>query len=135
MGNDNGKLKKAVERMNQKGLNGMIIYSGGTASANRPSYLHYFSECKPLGPRNAAILSKSGEVALLVEPHWDSVRASKKSWIQDIRGTSDFMKDLRGILKEFKISGLIGLVGSKEMTQDIYAAIKKRAKSREPIVS
>lgn len=125
MGSDNVKLRNAVERMSQKGLNGLIIYSGGTASANRPSYLHYFSEWKPLGPRNAAILSKSGKVALLVEPRWDSVRASKKSWIKDVRGTSDFVIDLRSLLKEFKISGAIGVVGSKEMTQDIYAAVKK----------
>jgi Xaa-Pro dipeptidase len=125
MESDNVKLRKAVERMNQKGLNGLIIYSGGTASANRPSYLHYFSECKPLGPRNAAVLSKSGEMALLVEPKWDSVRAEKKSWIKDVRGSSDFIKDLRSILRDFKISGSIGLVGSKEMTQDVYAVVKK----------
>jgi len=125
MGSDNLKLKKAVELLNQRGLNGFIIYSNGTCSILRPSYLHYFSGWKPLGPRNAAILSKSGEVVLLVEPPWDSIRASRKSWIRDVRGSSNFLKDLIGIMREFNIRGSVGLAGSKEMTQDLYAAIKK----------
>ena len=130
MSDGNVKLRRAVELLNQRGLDGLIIYSNGTSCILRPSYFYYFSELKPLGPRNAAILSKSGEIALLVDPPWDSIRASTKSWISDIRGSSDFHKDLTGILRGFKITGSLGLAGSGEMTEDLYADIRREASIR-----
>ena len=125
MNTGNVKLEKAIALLNQRGLNGLIIYSGGTSMILRPSYLHYFSGFKPMGARNAVILSKSGEVALLVEPEWDAMRASKKSWIKDIKGSSDFLKELKATLHRFKIKGPVGLVGSREMKEEVYMAIKK----------
>ena len=114
--------------MNQKGLNGLIIYSNGVCNILRPSYLHYFSEFKPMGPRNAAVVSKSGEVALLVDPPWDSLRASEKSWIKDVQGGSEFVKDLIGILRRFKISGPVGVVGFER--DDLKRSIPAIRKSR-----
>lgn len=111
--------------LEQRGLDGLIVYSGGTCSILRPSYLHYFSEFKPMGPRNAAVISKTGDTALLVEPEWDEIRASTKTWIDDIRGTSDFLKDLREVMRQFKMKGPVGVVGSKEMTHEVYTGIKK----------
>jgi Xaa-Pro dipeptidase len=124
---DHSKLNKAIKLMGEKGLDGLIIYSNGICSILHPSYLYYFSEFKPLGPRNAVILSKSGEIALLIEPSWDAMRASRKSWIHDVRGSSNFLKDLTRIMGEFEIIRSIGLVGSKEMTQDLYAGIRREA--------
>jgi Xaa-Pro dipeptidase len=123
----NTKLEKALKLMSQRGLNGLIIYSNGVCNILRPSYLLYFSGFKSMGPRNAAILSKSGEVALLVDPPWDSLRASEKSWIKNIQGGGDFVKDLIGIMRRFKISGPVGVVGSREMNQEVYSGIKKEA--------
>lgn len=126
--NDNDvKLNKAIELLNQRGLDGLIIYSSGTCSIMRPSYLHYFSELRPFGPNNAIIISKSGDITLLVEPPWDSIRASEKSWVSDTRGTSDFLRDLTSIMQELKITGSVGVVGSREMKHDIYNSIKKEA--------
>lgn len=119
------KVEKALKLMNEKGLNGLLIYSNGTCSILRPSYLHYFAEFRPIGPRNAAVVSKTGEVTLMVDPPWDSFRASSKSWIKDVRGTSDFVKDVAALLRRLKASGPIGVVGSKDMTREIYSGIKK----------
>jgi Xaa-Pro aminopeptidase len=124
---DHVKLNKAVGLLDQKGLNGLIIYSSGAANILRPNHLHYFSGCKPLGPRNAAVVSKSGEVLLLVTPRWDSARTSLKSWIKDVRGTSAFVKDLASAMQEFHLSGPVGLAGSDEMTTEVYDGIKKVA--------
>ncbi len=123
----NIKLEKTVRLMNQKGLNGLIIYSKGVCNILSPSYLHYFSEFRPMGSRNAAVVAKSGEVVLLVEPAWDSFRAAAKSWIKDVQGGSDFVKDLTGIMRRLKISGPVGVAGSREMTQEVYSGIKKEA--------
>jgi hypothetical protein len=73
------KVEKALRLMNQRKLNGLIIYSNGIISILYPSYLLYFSGFRPMGPRNAAILSRSGQVALLVDPPWDALRASGKT--------------------------------------------------------
>ena len=129
MGKDNIKLKKALQLMDRKGLNGLIIYSDGTNNILLPSYLHYFTGFKPLGPRNAVVVSKSGAVALLVEPPWDSIRASAKSWIKDVRGSSEFVRDLQGLLRELKIAGAVGLAGAGTMNQEVTAGLKK---SRHP---
>jgi len=82
----NIKLEKAVRLMNQKGLKGLIIYSRGLCNMLSPNYLQYFAEFRPMGPRNAAVVTSSGEAVLLVDPPWDSFRASSKTWIKDVRG-------------------------------------------------
>jgi Xaa-Pro aminopeptidase len=128
MNTANIKLEKTLKLMNQKGLNGLIIYSNGICNILRPSYLHYFSEFKPMGPRNAAVLSRSGEIALLVDPPWDYLRASRKSWIKDVQGGAEFVEDLIGIMRRLKISGPVGVVGSEGMTQEVYSGIKKEAR-------
>lgn len=122
---DERKLKKVLEEIKTRNLGGIIIFSDGICSILRPSYLHYFSGFRPMGKRNAAILSKSGEVVLLVEPYWDRIRASKKTWIKDVRGSKDFVKELKDIIKELDITEIIGIVGSREMPIKIYEAIKE----------
>jgi Xaa-Pro dipeptidase len=126
---DHVKLTKAVKLLNEKGLNGLIVYSNGAANILRPNYFHYFSGCKPLGSRNAAMISKSGDVALLVTPEWDSARSSSRSWIKDVRGTSvsAFVHDLKGVMREFQMTGSIGLAGSGEMTTEVYDGISQVA--------
>jgi Xaa-Pro aminopeptidase len=108
-------------------LDGLIVYGNGTCIVLRPSYLHYFSGFKPMGLRNAAVLSRTGETTLLVEPQWDHLRASQQSWIEDVRGSTDFIGDLTEILTQKGLTGRIGVVGSVEMTRDVYQAIEARA--------
>jgi len=55
----------------------------------------------------------------------DSLRASDRSWIR-MSGKFGFLKDLPGILQEFKISGSVGLAGSGAMTAEIYDRIAVR---------
>ena len=121
------KLNKAIELINQKGLDGLIVYSNGAANILRPNHLHYFSGFRPMGSRNAAAVSKSGDVVLLVTPIWDQGRASSKSWIKDVRGTSAFMSDLVSAMRQFKLTGSVGLAGSDEMTTEVYDGIKQVA--------
>jgi len=122
MGQSNPKMERALELLGRKGLDGLVVFSGGTCSILAPSYLHYFCECRPMGPRNAAVLAKTGKVAVLVEPPGDAERVSGKSWIKDVRGTSKFTADLVRMMREFALSGPVGIAGSREVTEEVYAA-------------
>ena len=124
MSDDNSKFDKALKLLNQRGLDGLIIYSNGTCNILSPSYFHYISGARPLGPNNAVIISKAGDVALLVEPRWDANRFSGKSLTHDIRGSCNFVKDMGKILLEFKISGSVGIAGLSQMTEDITLSAK-----------
>ncbi len=124
MSEDHVKLKKAVRLLNQRGLDGLIIYSNGTLNVLRPNYLYHFSECRPFGPNSAAVVSKSGEVTLLVEPEWDIARVSSKTWIRNTRGTSDFAGALAGLMEEMGVAGSVGVAGSGQMTADLYGSVK-----------
>jgi len=132
MTEDHLKLKKAVDFLNKRDLDGLIIYSNGTCNILGPKYLYYFAEFRPLGPSNAAVVTKDGHVALLVEPGWDSRRAMSYTWIDDVRGTSDFSRDLAGLMNEWRLTSRVGVVASKEMTEKIYAEIEKIARI-EPV--
>jgi len=118
----NLKLEKSLELINSKGLNGLIVYSGGTCSILAPSYLHYFCGCRPMGPRNAALLTTTGKVALLIQPSWDAQRVSDKSWIKNVWGSANFKRDLVRLMRKFGLTGPVGLAGSAEMTEEVYAA-------------
>jgi len=111
--------------MDQKGLGALIVFSGGTCSILRPSYLYYFSEFRPMGSRNAAVVSRTGDVLLLVEPEWDSPRAKAKTWIGDVRGTNSFTRDLAVVLQKLAPTGPVGLVGAGEMTSETYLALER----------
>jgi Xaa-Pro dipeptidase len=127
MEQNNPKMERALGLMGQKGLDGLVVFSGGTCSILAPSYLHYFCECRPMGPRNAAVLAKTGKVALLVEPSWDAERVSSTSWIKDVRGTSNFTADLVRLMRKFALSGPVGIAGSREITEEVYAAAARVA--------
>jgi Xaa-Pro aminopeptidase len=127
MSNPNAKLQKAVDLINRRGLDGLIIYSNGACFVLKPFYFYYFTEFRPMGLNNAAIISNSGDVVLLMEPPWDSARASQKSWIRDIRGTSHFLKDLRETLRKFDMTGTVGIAGASEMTYALYEGIRQEA--------
>ena len=126
MKKDHSKLSSALDQMNRKGLKGLIVYSDGLSSLLRPAYLHYFSEFKPLGPRNALLLDASGKTVLLIEPAWDAYRASQKTWIGDVRGSSHFVRDLVKAGEELHLGGSVGVAGLREMKEDVFLALKKR---------
>ncbi|MBW1996977.1 MAG: aminopeptidase P family protein [Deltaproteobacteria bacterium] len=121
----NRKLEKALDLMKQKDLASLVIFSGGTCSILRPSYLYYFSEFRPMGPRNAAVVSSAGDVQLLVEPASDATRARAKTWIEKVRGTSSFARDLVSILQKLAPMGPVGVVGGVEMTRETYLALER----------
>ncbi len=127
MSDRNTKLQKAVDLINRRGLDGLIIYSNGACFVLKPFYFYYFTEFRPMGSNNAVIVSKSGELLLLVEPPWDSVRASQKSWISNVQGTSHFLEDLKETLRKFNMRGRVGMVGAGEMTHSIYEGIRQGA--------
>jgi Xaa-Pro aminopeptidase len=127
MTDPNPKLQKVVELINQRGLDGLIIYSRGTCFVLKPFYLYYFSGFRPMGPNNAVVISKSGDVLLLIEPRWDAIRASQKTWIKDIRGTSDFLRDITEILRKFGMKKTVGIAAAGEMPYPLYEGIRHEA--------
>jgi Xaa-Pro dipeptidase len=128
MSENHSKREKTLDLLKKKTVDGLIVFSGGTCSILRPSYLHYFAGFRPLGPRNAAVVSRTGEIKLLVDPPWDAPRAKEKSWIEDVKGTADFVNDLVSAMREFGISGSVGLIGSREMTRVVYEAVAGQAR-------
>jgi Xaa-Pro dipeptidase len=128
MAERNLKMEKALELINKKGLGGLIVYSDGTCSILAPSYLTYFCEVRPLGPRNAAVVTKDGKVSLLVEPAWDAARMAAKGWITDVHGTSHFSDDLLGMLDAYGVNGTVGLAGGREMAEEVYAGLSTKVK-------
>jgi len=126
MSNPNSKLQKAVDLIHRRGLDGLLIYSNGACFVLKPFYFYYFTEFRPMGRNNAAIISKTGDIVLLMEPSWDSDRASQKSWVRDIRGTSDFLKDLKEALRKLNITGTVGIAGAGEMTYPVYESIRQQ---------
>lgn len=123
MDKKNIKLSKVVDYLNETGLEGLIIYSNGSFHFLQPALLQYFAGWRPMGPHNAAIVSKTGDVILIIQPKWDKERANRQSWIKDVRGTSDFMTDIQDVMKRFNFSGSIGMAGTKEAPIDIYNTI------------
>ncbi len=127
MADMNPRLAGSLELIKKKGLNGLIVYSGGTCSILAPSYLHYFCGCRPMGARNAAVVTKDGKVALLIEPVWDVERVRAKSWIADVHGSGDFNRDLVKLMRKFGLTGPVGVAASAEMTEEVYAAVSTAA--------
>jgi Xaa-Pro dipeptidase len=128
MSADQTKLEKTVGLLKEHGLDAMIVYSAGTCSILAPSCLTYFAEVRPLGPRNCAVVTKDGKVALLVEPAWDVERMAEKTWITDVRGTARFSEDLLEMLKSYGVTGAVGLAGGHELAEEVYAAISEKVK-------
>ena len=124
MAQDHVKLKKVLDFLNKGDLDGLIIYSNGTCNILGPKYLYYFAEFRPLGPNNAAVVAKNGKAVLLVEPKWDAKRAGQHSWIEDVRGSSDFSKDLIDLMNALNLNNKVGVVASGEMTEKIYSEIE-----------
>ena len=125
MAQDHVKLRKILDFLNKRDIEGLIIYSNGTCNILGPKYLYYFAEFRPLGANNAAVATKNGDAVLLIEPGWDSRRVGRHTWIEDVRGTSHFSKDLIDLLGALNLKNKVGIVASEEMTEPIYSEIEK----------
>lgn len=128
MGKTGRKLEKTIKMMNDKGLDGLVVFSRGNISVLGPSYLHYFAGVRLFGRMSAAVVNKSGDVVLLVGPSWDVPRVTGKTWISDVRGANAFPSDVTKTMKELGISGTVGLIGQREITEEAYTAIASAAK-------
>ncbi len=51
----NTRLSKAISLIQERDLDGLVIYSNGSYGLLRPNYLRYFSDFRPLYSNNAAI--------------------------------------------------------------------------------
>jgi hypothetical protein len=56
-----------------------------------------------------------------------SARGYLQSWICDVRGSVDFVRDIAGIMNELKIHNSVGIAGTNEIPTDVYDAISKLA--------
>jgi Xaa-Pro aminopeptidase len=56
-------------------------------------------------------------------PEWDVPRAQSQTWFTDVRGSTEFSKDLVNVMRELKISGKVGVAGITEMAEEVYEAI------------
>jgi Xaa-Pro dipeptidase len=119
---DNIKLTRAVHLLNQSKLSGLIIYSDGSYNILHPAYFRYFSEIRPIG-KSAVVISTNGRLAIIVEPESAAARIAAGSWISDVRCTCNIAQGVADILREFKIENSIGIVGTDEMTADVYDTI------------
>ncbi len=117
------KSETAVRLINQKKLNGIIVYSNGSSNILRPSYFQYFAGFKPNG--NAAlIISKTGKLAIIVESD-TGIYFSAKSSKQHFRITHNISSRISKTLKEFEISGNVGIIGGDQVTVQVYENIAK----------
>jgi Xaa-Pro aminopeptidase len=123
----NRRLDEAVRLMRARGLDGLVVYSDGTCNILRASYLRYFADFAPIGPHNAAVVSTSGGVCLLMQPAWDVQRARRHSWIDDVRGADDFAGAMAGAVRRLGISGRVGLAGGRQMPEPEHAALARMA--------
>ena len=123
----NAKYKAVMQLIIENGLDGIVVYSKGTSSIIEPNYFQFFSGFCPMGPRNAAIISRTGEVILLLDSPWDFRMAFEKSWIHDVKETMNFNNDLISILNHLKIGKSVGLVGSNQMIDELYSRISMHA--------
>lgn len=119
------RLDEAVRLMRDRGLDGLVVYSDGSCNILRASCLHYFSGVAPMGPHNAAVVSRLGRVTLLVQPAWDVERTRRHSWIDDVRGAGDFGDALSDALRRLEIAGRVGLAGGRQMAHPEYAALAR----------
>ena len=117
----------ALEGLEARNLDALVVYSVGTLSVLRPSFLHYFSGVRPLGPHSAAVLGRDGHTTLLVEPAWDVGRVAGRTWIPEIVATSKFAADLPALLAKRGITGRVGVAGAEEMVEEVYAALEASA--------
>ena len=121
----NRKLTEAVQLIRARRLTGLVIYSDGTCNILRASYFRYFADVAPMGSNNAAVVSASGGVALLVQPAWDAARIRRHTWIDDVHGADDFGDALTLALHRLEITGQVGLAGGREMPHPAYAALAR----------
>lgn len=121
----NRRRDAAVRLMRARDLDGLLVYSDGSCNILRASYLRYFAGFAPLGPHACAMVSGTGQAALLVQPPWDVARVRRHSWIADVRGTDDVAGLAIEVMRDFGIRGPVGLAGGSLMPFPVRDALQR----------
>jgi Xaa-Pro aminopeptidase len=114
---------KIRRQLTEKQQDALLVYSAGTMLMLNPSYLLYLTGVRPAG-QSAAIVTRDGQARFLVQPAWDRARVAARTWIHDVRGSSNLCRDLISVVRELCPSGRLAGVGLSDMPEDLYAALE-----------
>jgi Xaa-Pro aminopeptidase len=122
------KMQERIEkRLAEREAEALLVYSDGSHSLLVPSYLHYVTGTRAMGP-SAVLISRDGRAKWLLEPAWDQPRVAPLTWIENVRGTSNLCRDLIVALREFCPAGQLAVCGTHAMAEDLYASLESRVK-------
>jgi Xaa-Pro aminopeptidase len=119
-------LENIQKRLAARELDAFLVFNDGTHSLLMPSYLHYVTGTRAIGP-SAAIITRDGRARWLVQPAWDQPRVAALTWIKDVRGAADLCRDLVASLEELCPSGKVAGSGIALLPDTLYAALEAGA--------
>ena len=118
--------------MLDEGIDVLLIF--GSRQWYRDHYIHYLANYDLPGRPSMIVLPLEDEPALLIGDEWDLERARDKTWISDVRVTSDLARDTVEALRSRPLGrGKVGIAGGEgygysaleAFPSNVYGAIKE----------
>ncbi|HZD42328.1 MAG TPA: M24 family metallopeptidase, partial [Terriglobales bacterium] len=110
--------------MKPEELSAMLFYSSGQLSMLEVNAVLWISGVVPIGPHTGVLLRPSGEATMIISNAWDEGRVRAQTWIEDIRVTDDFVKELASLSADEHLAGNLGIAGHKFMPSLTYRGIE-----------
>jgi Xaa-Pro dipeptidase len=126
------RLETLRRTMVQRDLDALLVYSW------KRGQVRYLSGYKPNYVANVAIVVAPlvGEPSLLIRISFDLERASKMSWLEDIRGSGDLaglVRDCRTVLQEMGgRPGRLGLVSGDSVVDELPHSLHEMLRAALP---
>ena len=124
------KLRSLREAMKRDGLSALLFYSTGQLSMLEVNPVLWISGLLPMGPNTGALVTESGDAAMLISLPWDQGRVRRETWIHDVRVAERFVDGLRELVKQRGLKGKIGIVGWAFMPAAVYQALERALEGR-----
>ncbi len=106
------RLERAQAAIRERGLGGLLAYSGGQHNMLRMDQVWYLCDFRCIGP-SVLVIPAEGRTTLLVTPVWDLERAREAAGVHEVKAPASLaeaMKDAAGGLR-----GDVGLSGRDVM--------------------
>lgn len=118
------KIDLLKDAMKREKLSAMLFYSSGQLSMLEVNAVLWVSGVMPVGPNTGVLLRPSGEATMIISNSWDEGRVREQTWIDDVRVSDDFTKELGSLLAQNGIQGDFGIAGFNFMPAAVHGRIE-----------
>jgi Xaa-Pro dipeptidase len=130
------RIERIREAMREQGVEVLLAFGSGRHHFIGTNACWWLSGVRQLGRDAVVAIPLAGEPQLVVTPAWDSGRATRQSWLEQVTAVDDLAAELPALLRRNGwTKSSLGVAGVEDCSEAVHSAIAEVAPGAADLMS